>query len=1634
MRILLIPLSVLLLVLSWNSASGQTMPVSLNKGDTVCYIGNTTADRMQHHAWLETYLHQTFPEHELTFRNLGFSADELNTRPRSDNFGSPDQWLTKCQADVIFCFFGYNEAFNGKDGLPSFEEDLAELIQSMSAQKYNGESAPRLVFFSPIAHEDHKSAHLPDGKANNENLRMYTAAMSRVCKRLNVPMVDLFSLTQNLYAKADSPLTLNGIHLLDHGNKAVAQNLITQWTGKAAPSDDDIKALRNAVQEKNYYWFSRYRVVDGYNVYGGRSKLNWFGQSNADVMRREMEIFDVMTSNRDKAVWAAAQRKPYQVVDDNIPEELIVKRNKQGPLDEGAFPYLGGEEAIEKMTVHEGMKVNLFASEERFPRLINPVQMAVDTDSRLWVASWESYPHWNPTQTRKDALLIFPDEDGDGVADECKIFADELNSITGFEFWGGGVLVAAPPEIWFLKDTDGDDKADVKIRMLQGISSADTHHSANAMMVGPDGWLYFSRGVFNVANFETPTKTYRSGRTGVHRFHPRTFEVEFHFPIGPNPHGDIFDRWGYQFVNDGTTGTGSYVNIGKGVGNKQWFKKRVRPVAANGLLSSSHFPPENDGNFIFTNVIGFLGVLQHKINYNGADITSTEIDPIVYSEDPNFRPSDLEIGGDGALYIADWHNALIGHMQHNMRDPNRDHTHGRIYRVTCPDRPLIKPAKMKGKPLADVLENLFARENSTRYRARLEISGRDTDQVVAAVNAFTAKLDPAKNDPARDEAQALLECLWILEEHRRPNFNLISKTFEAAEERVRAAAIRTLGHWAGQVQRWEPLLLAAARDQSALVRAEAVKTAVEFDHPASLEAMFEAGSRPLDPEMETVLKYAQAELKVNQRLKDILASGNPSPAARAYILSNGTPAEILALKPAADVFNTVLGRVDAKPDELNRALAGLAKLSGKPRVRLLLDTIQQQSSTKNNNLVALGAMLAQQPASEMAAYQKDVRALATNGATNGLRKVGFANWIALGGGDDAYLAASKSKRQIRNFLEAIPSVPAEQRASVFKKVQALILEMPTGLTSETASSSFQNGVEASYLTPHTPNAKSETIDQKKMLVSKVVDNFGLMVPPGQTRDKFVNVFQSNLVISEPGNYKFFLTSDDGSILYLDGKRLVNNDGKHGMVERSGKITLKAGRYPIRVNYFNSGGGNGLKVMWSGPGFKKKPIPNEQLLIGSGENLHDIAIRSFSVIPGKEPAKFQSLAKLVALGRNQASAISAIAKIDGKHFANESVPTLMNNIIGYLSQMPARYRTGPAAVEATQLALKLAARMPDQARMDAEKRLKNLDVRVIAIGTVPHRMIFDKEVLVVQAGKPVEFRFSNVDSMPHNFAIVQPGSLAEVGELGETTGRDADAAARHYVPASNKVLLGSKLLQSGEEQALSFQTPTTPGIYPYVCTYPGHWRRMYGALYVVPNYEAYMGNPEEYLAGLDLPVKDELLANNSRGQQWKFDDLKADIKMLSGRSFEVGKAAFTAANCIACHQFDNQGVNFGPDLAKLDDKKKTAEYLLHSILDPSKDIDEKYASTTFLLADGKTITGMVTSENDQVVKLIVDPLAKDKETILPVEDIDDSVISEQSPMPAGMVDKLSREEILDLIAYILSGADEKNKIFETHHGH
>ena len=1213
------------------------------------------------------------------------------------------------------------------------------------------------------------------------------------------------------------------------------------------------------------------------------------------------------------------------------------------------------------------------------------------------------------------------------------MFADELNSITGFEFWGGGVLVAAPPEIWFLKDTDGDDRADLKVRMLQGVSSADTHHSANAMLVGPDGWLYWSRGVFNVANFETPTKTYRSGQTGVHRFNPRTFEVEFHFPIGPNPHGDVFDQWGYQFASDGTSGTGSYVNIGKGVGNKKWYVKRVRPVPATGLLSSSHFPEHLNGNFLICNAIGFLGVLQHEVKYDGADITAEEIEPILVSNDQNFRPSDLEIGGDGALYVADWHNVLIGHMQHNMRDPNRDHDHGRIYRVTYEGRDLLQPATMKGKPIAEVCDQFLAPENGTRYRARLELTGRDSHDVLREVSAWAADRDVA--DPR--DAQALLECLWVHEEQRVPHSGLLALVFTAEEPRVRAAAIRTLGHWGSDVVGWERLLVDAARDDSALVRAEAVKAAVSFDDVNCAEVWYEVSTRPIDPEIVAVLKYAQSQIDADGVIAKTAGQGAPlTGASRQYALQHASIKALRTLEQTADVYEAILSRSAIPIDTLRESLSGLATLKRQPPLDLLLSMITQRDEQGDvAALEGLEQLLGEQPMADLRRVRGRIESLSKSGNTPEARRLAYRAWMTADrSGANSLFAASKSKESLHDWLSAVPSIPDDEiRAELYKSVRDLVFELPPNLDAESGGGDQQPGIHVDFYYPSPKNVAIETLEALEPQASGVVPEIKMNVPQKSENDRFALRFTGSLHVPESGRYTFYVASDDGSRIYLDGKLLVNNDGLHGMSEKRNNRKLNAGTHELVVTYFDNGGGDGLRVAWSGPGFDKQPIPADRLTTSGGETLHDVAIRSLAHIPGHGAEKFQDLAAIMKTGRHRAAAVSVLRTIAEEDWGDAQIQPLVDNLVGYLTSMPASARTAAPATDALALARSLSSRLPKPQAEDLLDRLENLDVRVIAIGTVTARMIFDKEQIAVEAGKPVEFRFSNSDHMPHNFAIVTPGSLEEIGTLAEATARDADAKDRHYVPQSDDVLLASRLLEPGQNQALTFEVPQTPGVYPYVCTYPGHWRRMYGALYVVDDLDAYESDPAAYLAANPLPVKDELLTFLSRNTEWKYDDLISAVSALKGgRSYDVGKRLFTVANCVACHKLGGEGRELGPDLAKLDPKKRTFEHLLRSMTDPSKDIEEKYQSNTFLLDSGQVVTGMIVEETNDVVKLLVDPLAKADPKEIPTSSIEDRAKSDVSIMPLGLLNKLTQEEILDLIAFIYAGGEKVHDLFGEHH--
>ncbi len=453
------------------------------------------------------------------------------------------------------------------------------------------------------------------------------------------------------------------------------------------------------------------------------------------------------------------------------------------------------EETVAQLEMGKGLKANVFASEEMFPEIANPVQMAVDTKGRLWVAAWATYPKWEPLKEMNDALVILPDENRDGVADKAITFA-KVHNPTGFEFWNGGVIVASAPDLIYLKDTDGDDVADVRIRLLHGIDSADTHHTANNLIFGPGGNIYYQRGVFHVSNVETPWKgPQKHGNSAMYRFNPRTSEYAYHAGNSPNPHGISFDYWGYHYATDGTGGRAYQVRPdGKGGFKMQsLLNKTVRPVPSSSVLSSAHFPDRNNGNFIICNSIGFLGLKQYTLSDDGnGNRKGTAIEDLLVSKkDRNFRPTDIEIGDDGALYVADWQNVIVGHMQHNVRDPNRNKTHGRVYRVTAEGRDLMPHINIDGEPIDKLLDHLKNKTNIIRHRARIELSERNTAEVIAATNKWLKQWDSGN----KDHAHHILEALWLHQQHNVVNKKLLEQVLGSPVNHAQIAAKTVQQYW-----------------------------------------------------------------------------------------------------------------------------------------------------------------------------------------------------------------------------------------------------------------------------------------------------------------------------------------------------------------------------------------------------------------------------------------------------------------------------------------------------------------------------------------------------------------------------------------------------------------------------------------------------------------------------------------------------------------------------------------------------------------------------------------------------------------------------------------------------------------------
>lgn len=1526
------------------ASPARAAALELRPDDHICLVGNGLGERMQHHNWWETLLYQRFPEHRLVVRNLCFPGDEPYFRLRSLNFGEPDEHLRHSQADVILYFFGGNEAFSGAAGLEKFRADMLRLVRETQQKNYSGKGPPRIVLISPIARENLHDPNIDDGREHNVWLAKYTDVLREVARTTGVGFVDLFTPTRLLFENAQQRFTINSYHLSDSGYRHLAPILDVGLFGtpeEQPRSYEDVRRLtaaarfdrqlRAAIADKNFHWWHRYRAVNGYYIYGGRANAGFDGTyRNRDVMERERQILDQMCANRDRRIWKIARGIPVpaQPDDSNTLPFIVPKSNVDDPNDPnrragklGSLNYLPAREQQKLFRLADGYEIQLVASEEDFPELANPVAINFDSKGRLWVSVMPSYPQWKPKTKLDDKLLILEDLDGDGHADRCKTFAGGLHVPTGFEFGKGGVFVAQQPDILFLKDTDGDDQADVRVRQLIGFDSLDTHHGISAFEWGPGGGLYFCEGTFKQSQVESAYGVRRLSDAGIWRYEPRTekFDVFISFKFA-NPWGHVFDRWGQNFVSDASPGnnyfatpiSGRVIYPDKHPGGRlarnepqypTFILKRVRPSSGCEIVSSRHFPPEAQGNFLVNNVIGFRGVLQHRVSERGSGFVGVEIEPLLTCDDGNFRPVDLQFGPDGALYICDWHNALIGHLQHNLRDPNRDHTHGRIWRVVYRGRPLLKPPRIAGASVPELLELLKEPEDRTRYRARRELFDRDTAEVLTALEAWIEELDP--QDPQYEHH--LLEALWLHQAHNVVNEALLKRVLTSPEPRARAAATRVLSFWLDRLPDALELLEDAVRDEHPRVRLEAVRACSFLDTPDGIEIALEVLNRPMDYYLEYTLNETlrTVEKVVRMRSAAPAAGSQHTHGVHAGHASPAGPPPLVFLNKSPAIVAFQLNRLSN--DELLRIARDDRDPKFIPVHRAILTrpgtTRQQrleaaQALAKLENRHVLEVLLDATATVAAAPEPKDRAVAATRRAT--LRD----------------LAELILDRPTRELAEHLPLFERRLASDVAFVRQVAFAALATAAGPQTAWQRAERD-------------QSRTID----------------------------LMQAVALIRQP-------------------------EIRTGLRDPAYRLVTE------------------------------KQVPTA---------VRAAAIGALAEIPAGERENFRAIAGFLQDPRLRITAARALLRIPTESWPKEDAERLLQNLIAYGRSVPLKKRTTDDFLDLMLLADRLVSLLPVDAARTYREQLGDIAVRVVRINTVYEEMRYDTPYFAVQAGKPVQIILRNNDIMPHNLVITQPGAMREIGMMASTMKPDEGKPA--YVPRSKKVLWATPMLPPGGVARLTFTAPKKPGEYPYVCTFPNHWFRMYGVMVVTEDLAAWEANP--------VPPADPLGLSRKLVKHWTVDDFKEDLAQGDwNRDYATGLRLFTEATCIKCHKIAGQGAAVGPDQTDVFKRHKGDRLsVLTEMLDPSRRIDEKYAVYSIITKKGQVISGIITSQNDHTITLVANP-EKPQPQVIKKSDIDEMIRTNTSLMPRGLLDRFTKEEILQILSFLEAGGSPDHPVYRT----
>jgi glucose/arabinose dehydrogenase len=621
------------------------------------------------------------------------------------NWGGWKENLDAVGASVVFAWFGQVEALD--EATRTVEEFTAAYGKLLDEFR---KATPRLVVLAPPPFEKPASLWIPDNTWRNGRVRGHADVAGRLAAERGAVFVDLFSPLATRDANAPR-LTDNGLHFTPDGQRIVAE-VVASHLGldRSSLASTALEAVRAEIVRKNRFWFDSWRTMNWAFPYGDRTE-QLFSKPVAgkSSLAQELENFKPLIRNADERIHAWRWARLAAVA---------------GPCHGAAQPTQPPDEELRSFKLRDGYAVNLFASER--DGLIKPLQIRWDERGRLWAACTPSYPQIVPGAPASDFILVCEDTDGDGRADKLTKFADGLVMPMGMEFVNGGLAICEGTQLVLLRDTDGDGRSDTRRVLASGFGTGDSHQLINSLRWGPDGRLWFTQGLHIMSRVETPWGLARLDRAGIWRMNPRTLQMHGFFggaAAGANCWGVVFDNWGQVFhlAVDNLMGFYSVPGLTPLAQPDSYYNVGALAVSKSKgmeleIIGTRHFPDDVQGTLVKS--VYYNGSVQlYRLRDDGSGFVTDDLGTLISSTNTAFRPLESKIGPDGAMYVCDWFNPIIGHYQASYRDPRRDKAHGRVWRITARDRPLAQAPALFSMTAPQLLEQLRSPERWVREQA-----------------------------------------------------------------------------------------------------------------------------------------------------------------------------------------------------------------------------------------------------------------------------------------------------------------------------------------------------------------------------------------------------------------------------------------------------------------------------------------------------------------------------------------------------------------------------------------------------------------------------------------------------------------------------------------------------------------------------------------------------------------------------------------------------------------------------------------------------------------------------------------------------------------------------------------------------